>query len=110
MKYFPDERATGAWARYAVAALPLVYARAFKVPLLDYNSYRDLWSRNFHPYSYQQPAAEYPCMVVRTAREPNAETSSWLLESHPDHCLVEGIPVYTVGIPCEKIRRAAQSD
>jgi hypothetical protein len=25
MKYFPDEPATGAWARYAVAALPLVY-------------------------------------------------------------------------------------
>jgi hypothetical protein len=57
-----------------------------------------------------QLAAEYPCMVVRTARELNAETSSWLLESHTDHCLVEGIPVYTVGIPCEKIRRAAQSD
>jgi hypothetical protein len=31
-------------------------------------------------------------------------------ESHPDHCLVEGIQIYTVGIPCEKIRRAAQSD
>jgi hypothetical protein len=35
------------------------------------------------------------------ARELDAETSNWLLESHPDHCLVEGIQIYTVGT-CEK--------
>jgi hypothetical protein len=86
------------------------YARAYKVPLLDYNPYRDLWARNFHPYSYRQLAAEYPCIVVRSPRELNAETSSWLPDSQPDHCVVEGIQVYTVGISCGKIRRAAQSD
>jgi hypothetical protein len=50
----------------------MLFARAFKVPLLDHKFYRDLWSKNSHP-----------CIVVRTARELNAETSSWLLESHP---------------------------
>jgi len=33
-----------------------------------------------------------------------------LLELKPDHCLVEGIQVYTVGIACEKIRSAAQNE
>ena len=28
MKYFPDESAGGIWARYAVAALPLLYLAA----------------------------------------------------------------------------------
>jgi hypothetical protein len=86
------------------------YGRAFKAPLLDYNFYRDLLSRNFHPYSFKQLAAEYPCIVVRTAVELNAKTSSWLAELNPDHCSVEGIQVYTVGIACEKIRRAAQNE
>jgi hypothetical protein len=86
------------------------YGRAFKVPLLDYNFYRDLLSRNFHPYSFKQLAAEYPCIVVRASVELNAKTSSWLLGLKPEHCLVEGIQVYTVGIACEKIARAAQND
>jgi hypothetical protein len=86
------------------------YGRAFKVPLLDYNFYRDLLSRNFHPYSFKQLAAEYPCIVVRTSVELNAKTASWLLELKPEHCSVEGIQVYTVGIACEKIARAAQND
>jgi hypothetical protein len=85
------------------------YERAFKVPLLDYNFYRDLLSRNFHSYSFNQLAAEYPCIVVRSKAELNATTSNWLLELNPDHCVVEGIQVYTVGIPCETIRRAAQN-
>ena len=85
------------------------YERAFKVPLLDYNFYRDLLSRNFHSYSFDQLAAEYPCIVVRSKAELNATTSNWLLELNPDHCMVEGIQVYTVGIPCETIRRAAQN-
>jgi hypothetical protein len=55
-------------------------------------------------------AAEYPCIVVRTAVELNAKTSSWLAELNPDHCSVEGMHVYTVGIACEKIRRAAQNE
>jgi hypothetical protein len=84
------------------------YGRVFKAPLLDYNFYRDLMSRNFHPYSFKQLAAEYACIIVRSAWELDAKTSSGLLELHPDHCAVEGIQVYTVGIACEKIRRAAQ--
>jgi hypothetical protein len=82
------------------------YVRAFDVPLLDHNFYRNLLLKNFHPYSYKQLAAEYPCLVVRTALELNEKTSNGLLELNPDHCVVERIQVYTVGIACEKIRRA----
>ena len=85
------------------------YARAFTVPLLDHNFYRNLLIKNFHPYGYAQLAAEYPCIVVRTFLELNAKTSNGLLELKPEHCSVEGIQVYTVRIPCEKIRRAAQN-
>src|SRR5258706_15065420 len=83
------------------------YARAFEVPLLDHNFYRNLLLKNFHPYSYAQLAAEYPCIVVRTSLELNAKTSNGLLELKPDHCSVDGIQIYTVGLACEKIRRAA---
>ena len=81
------------------------YERAFKVPLLDHSFYRNLLPKNFHPYSYAQLAAEYPCIVVRTSLELNTKTSNGLLELKPDHCAVDGI---LVGIACEKIRRAAQ--
>jgi hypothetical protein len=84
------------------------YVRAFKVPLLDHNFYRNLLLKNFRPYSYAQLAAEYPCIVVRTSHVLNARTSNGLLELKPDHCSVEGIQIYTVGLACEKIRRAAQ--
>jgi len=84
------------------------YARAFKVPLLDHNFYRNLLLKNFRPYTYAQLAAEYPCIVVRTSLELNAKTSNGLLELKPDHCSVEGIQIYTVGLVCEKIRRTAQ--
>ncbi len=84
------------------------YARLFKAPLLDYDFHRDLLSRNFYRYSFRQLAAEYPCIVVRSAAELSSQTSRWLNELHPEHCLVEGVHVYTVGIACEKIRRAAQ--
>jgi hypothetical protein len=86
------------------------YARAFKVPLLDHNFYRNLLLKNFHPYSYAQLVAEYPCIVVRTYLELNAKTSNGLLELKPDHCLVDGIRVYTVGIACEKIRKTAENE
>lgn len=86
------------------------YGRAFKVPLLDHSFYRHLLLRDFHPYSYARLAAEYPCIVVRTSEELNANTSDGLLELNPDHCVVEGIQVYTVGIACEKIRRAAENE
>jgi hypothetical protein len=84
------------------------YARQFKAPLLNYNTYGDALSRNFHPYSFRQLAVEYPCIVVRSAAELDPKTSVWLTELHPDHCVVEGVQVYAVGIACEKIRRAAQ--
>jgi hypothetical protein len=64
------------------------YARAFKVPLLDHNFYRNLLLKNFHPYSYAQLAAEHPCIVVRTSLELNTKTSNGLLELKPDHSTV----------------------
>jgi hypothetical protein len=67
------------------------YERAFKVPLLDHSFYRNLLPKNFHPYSYAQLAAEYPCIVVRTSLELNTKTSNGLLELKPDHCAVDGI-------------------
>lgn len=85
------------------------YARVFEAPLLDYNFYRDLLSRNFRPHSFKRLAGEYPCIVVRSAAELNVNTSRWLLELHPDHCSIEGVQLYTVGVPCEKVQRAAQS-
>ncbi len=86
------------------------YARTFEVPLLDHNFYRNLLSKNFHPYSYARLAAEYPCIVVRTLLELNAKTSNGLLELAPQHCVIDGIHVYTVGIACEKIQHAVQND
>ena len=80
------------------------YLRAYKVPLLDHNFYRNVLLKNFHTISYAQLAAEYPCIVVRASRELDARTSIGLFELKPDHCAVEGIHVYTVGIACEKIR------
>ena len=85
------------------------YRRAFKVPLLDHNFYRNLLTRDFQPYSYARLAADYPCIVVRTSQELNAKTSAGLLERNPDHCVVDGIQVYTLGIACETIRRAAEA-
>ena len=78
------------------------YARAFEVPLLDHNFYRNLLLKNFHPYSYAQLAAEYPCIVVRTSLELNAKTSNGLLELKPDHCPLEGIQIYTEALLARK--------
>jgi hypothetical protein len=85
------------------------YVRAFDVPLLDHSFYRHLLQKNFHPTSYAQLATEYPCIVVRTFLPLDAKSSIGLLELNPEHCLVEGIQVYTVGIACEKIRGAMQN-
>ena len=85
------------------------YRRAFKAPLLDHNFYRNLLTRDFQPHSYARLATEYPCIVGRTSRELNAKTSAGLLERNPDHCVVEGIQVYTLGIACETIRRVAEA-
>ena len=86
------------------------YLNAFDVPLLDHNFYRRLLLKNLHPYSYARLAAEYPCIVVRTSQELNARTSAGLLELKPEHCVVEGVHVYTVGIGCGKIRDATQHE
>jgi hypothetical protein len=83
------------------------YGRAFKVPLLDHGTQL---LKNFHAFSYPRLAAEYPCIVVRTPAELNAATSLGLLELNPDHCRVEGIHVYTVGMACEKIRDALHNE
>jgi hypothetical protein len=47
MKYFPDEPASGMWARYAVAALPLVY---LAVALL-YSAWSAPWGQQVDPES-----------------------------------------------------------
>ena len=63
MKYFPDEPATGAWARYAVAALPLVYL----IAALLYSAASAPWGRRVDPESTYAVnglawAAGYPMM------------------------------------------------
>lgn len=83
------------------------YVRAFSVPLLDHNFYRHVLLKNFLVHSYAKLATEYPCIVVRTSKPLDAKTSSGLLELNPEHCVVEFVQIYTVGIPCEKIRRVA---
>lgn len=85
------------------------YLRAFDVPLLDHSFYRRMLQKNFRPYSYASLAAEYPCIVVRTSWRLDAKSSAGLLELKPEHCVVEGIQVYTVGLACGKIREAMQS-
>ena len=47
MKYFPDEPARGMWARYAVAALPLVYL----IVALLYSAGSAPWGRQVDPES-----------------------------------------------------------
>jgi hypothetical protein len=82
------------------------YARAFPFSLLDHNIYTGIVARNFRPYTYEKLAREYPCIVVRTARELGATNSSGLLEMNPEHCAIEWVQIYTLGIACEKIRTA----
>src|SRR5712671_6195017 len=47
MKYFPDEPASGVWARWAVAALPLVYLAV----ALIYSANSAPWGRSVDPES-----------------------------------------------------------
>jgi len=85
------------------------YKRTFDVPLLDHSSYyRGTLMKDFEPYSYRQLAAEYACIVVRTPNELDEKSSLGLLELNPEHCLVQGIHVYTVGIACTRIGQAYQ--
>jgi hypothetical protein len=82
------------------------YAHAFKAPLLDHNIYPYLLVKNFRPYTYASLAAEYPCIIVRTSFELNDENSAGLRELNPQHCVIEGIHVYVLGIDCAKVQRA----
>src|SRR4030081_403615 len=63
MKYFPDEPVSGVWARYAVAALPLLYL----IVALLYSAYSAPWGRQVDPESAYAMnglawAAGYPMM------------------------------------------------
>lgn len=82
------------------------YTHAFAAPLLDHNVYNAYITKNFRPYTYEKLAQEYPCIVVRTAKPLDVKSSHGLLDMDPDHCVVEGVQVYTLGIPCDKISAA----
>jgi hypothetical protein len=82
------------------------YTHTFAAPLFDHNVYSPYLARNFRRYSYEKLAAEYPCIVVRTAKLLDVKSSHGLLEMGPDHCVVEGVQVYTLGIACGKISTA----
>jgi hypothetical protein len=85
------------------------YVRTHKLPLLDHNIYRNnLLYKNFHLYSYAKLAKDYPCIVLRSDRELAPGSPEDLAKLNPDHCVVEGVYVYTVGIDCEKIRQASE--
>jgi hypothetical protein len=86
------------------------YVLAFgSTPLLDYNPTYRVLSRNFRPYSFARLAAEYPCIVVRANVELDRDNSLGLLDMNPDHCVIEDIQIYTVGLSCAKIQRAFSS-
>ncbi len=80
------------------------YASAFTVPLLDHNGNTHVLKSNFRPTSYAKLGADYPCIVVRSAVALDADSSMGLLALNPDHCVIEGIHVYTVGLACMKVR------
>jgi hypothetical protein len=87
--------------RFSVA-----YERAFTVALLDHNTYTHVLKNDFRVTSYAKLAADYPCIVVRSPWELNEETSIGLLALNPDHCVIEGIHVYTIGLTCAKVRES----
>jgi hypothetical protein len=91
--------------RFSVA-----YGNAFKVPLLDHNTYTHVLKNNFRPYSYAKLAADYPCIVVRSAVPLDEENSIGLLALKPDHCVIEGIHVYAVGLACAKVQDSFRAE
>jgi hypothetical protein len=82
------------------------YAGVFKAPLLDLVIGMNVMTRNFRPTTYTQLAAEFPCIVVRTHVALTLENSLDLFRFNPDHCVIEGIHVTTVGLDCRKISAA----
>jgi hypothetical protein len=83
------------------------YARVFKAPLLNHRADNVLY-KNFLPYSYAKLAAEYPCIVVRTYWKLDAESSMELFDLNPEHCSLDDVQIYTVGIACTKIQQSFQ--
>jgi hypothetical protein len=82
------------------------YEHAFSVPLLDQNIYTHVLKRNFRPIAYAQLAASSPCLIVRSNVTFDEASGNGLLALGPEHCEIEGVHVYTVGIACAKIRSA----
>ena len=80
------------------------YASDFTVPLLDHNIYTHVLKNDFRAYSYAKLATDYPCIVVRSAVALETENAIGLLALNPDHCEIEGVHVYTVGLACAKVR------
>ena len=44
--------------------------------------------------------------MLRINEELDAASAIGLFELHPDHCVIEGIHVYAVGLACAKIEAA----
>jgi len=82
------------------------YERGYSVPLLDHDPYTHVVKRNFRPITYAQLAPDFPCIIVRSKVVLNQETDNGLLALSPEHCEVEDIHLYTVGIACTKVRDA----
>jgi hypothetical protein len=80
------------------------YASVFTAPLLDHNTYTHVLKNNFRPDTYAKLAADYPCIVVRSAEALDAGNAIGLLALNPDHCEIEGIHVYAVNLACAKVR------
>lgn len=87
--------------RFSVA-----YERAFTAALLDHNTYTHVLKNDFRTTSYAKLAADYPCIIVRSPWELTEDTSIGLLAFHPDHCVIERIHIYTVGLACTKVRES----
>ena len=85
--------------RFSVA-----YESSFTVPLLDHNTYTHVLKNNFRQYSYAKLAADHPCIIVRSAAPLDEENAIGLLALEPDHCVIDGIHVYTVGLACAKVQ------
>jgi hypothetical protein len=80
------------------------YAHTFKTPLLDQNFYTGVLAWNFRPTTYAKLAAENPCIIVRSSVELDDKNAAGLTALNPDHCVIEGVHVYTVGMTCAKIQ------
>jgi len=85
------------------------YEGAFTIPLLDHNTYTHVLKKNFRTYSYAKLAADYPCIIVRSAVALDDENSIGLLALRPDHCVIEGIQIYTVGLACAQVQGSFQA-